>query len=249
MTGWSGDNLIYTLSRTDLNPWQTGSGKLKAYNVSTGKLTMLDQTTGSGNVNSNVYEYYNFVYLSAGNVIYGKGWTTQSQDDADFTGKEETLSSISPSGQNHQVVASYDAATKTADYSPYLPNSIYILASAQGSDDTYYDYQVGTPPQQISLSLEEFYKNYPIYYPSPDGKKTVWTEQRDGKNTLLVGDANGSNGKVAASLSDYSAFGWYSSQYLLITKDNSELAIIGLTGGTPQKITDYQANTYYATLP
>jgi len=250
LSGWLGSRLIYSLSRTDLDPWQTGAGKLKSYDANTGKITTLDQTTGSGDAGSNIYEYYNFIFLSGDTVTFAKGWTTLSFDAVDFTGKTETLSSISASGQNHKVVASYDAVTKAVDYSAHLPNSVYILTNTLGDDDySYFDYLVDSTPKQITLSFDQFYKAYPTFYVSQDSKKTVWTELRDGKNAIIIGDADGSSDKAIASLSGDSAFGWYGQQYVLLNKDGSELYIIGVEGGTPLKITDYEGNTYYANPP
>src|SRR3990167_649822 len=249
LEGWAGDKLIYTVSRTDLSPWQTGAGKLKSYNASTGKVTTLDQTTGSGNVNSNVYEYYNFVYLSGDSVIYGKGWATQSEDDADFTGKQETLSSISANGQDHKVVASYDTATKKMDFAAHAPSAIYILMTTQDSGaEEFFDYQVGSQPKAVTLTIDDFYKNYPIYISSPDGKRTLWTEVHDGKNVATVGDSNGANAKVITQSDDYTSFGWFGDKYLLVSKDNSELGITGLNNTPIQTITSYQADTLYAKL-
>lgn len=250
LAGWRGSNLVYSLLRTDLKPWQTGAGKLKSYDANTGKLTTLDQTTGSGDANSNIYEYYNLVFLSGDTVTYAKGWTTQSYGAADFSGKQETLSSISLGGQNHKVVASYDAATKSVDFSPHSPNAIYILTSTQGNDDySYFDYEVGSTPKQISLTFDQFYKAYPTYYQSADDKKAVWTEQRDGKNAIIIGNSDGTNGKQIASLNAQEAFGWYGQQYVLLSKTASELSALGSGGGTPLQITSYQGGSYYATPP
>lgn len=244
--GWLGSSVVYSISRTDLSPWQVGAGKLKAYDASSGKITTLDQTAGSGNVNSNIHEYYSFVFLAGGDVVYAKSWTTQSSDSADFTGKEDKLSSISSNGQNHKVIASYDAATKTTDFVAHKPNSIYILTSTQETDDyTYFDYVIGSPPKQISLTLDEFYSFYPTFYHSPDGKKTAWTETRDGKKALIVANSDGENEKAVAMLDEHTAFGWFTNQYLLVAKNGSELAIISADGGASLKLANYQSGTYY----
>ena len=250
LEGWGGDSLIYTVSRTDLNPWQTGAAKLKAYSAGTGKITTLDQTTGSGDAGSNIHEFYSFVYLSGDTVVYGKGWTSQSDNDADFTGKQETLSAISAGGQNHKVVASADAATKAMDFAPSASNAIYILITTTGTgSEEFLDYQIGTQPQPAEITSEDFYKNYPVYISSPDGKKTLWMEIRDGKTAIMVGNVNGANGKVAVSGDEYSSFGWFTNRYLLLSKDGSELAITGLENDPVQTITSYQADTVYSKQP
>jgi len=249
LNGWIGDHLVLTASRTDVKPWQTGSSKLKSYNAGTGKLTTLDQTTGDGDAGSNIYEYYSFVYLSGELVSFGKGWTSQTPDSADYTGKEETLSSISAGGQNGRKAAGYDAAAKTVDYAVHLPSSVYLLVSSQGSDqEEYFDYKAGETPQAASLSFGDFYGDYPNYYLSPDGKHASWSEPRDGKSAVVVGESDGTKGTAVASLdSNFRVFGWYSSEYLLVSSE-SKLFIMGVDGGTPHKITDFGADNYYMAL-
>lgn len=245
ISGWLGDNLIYTVSRTDLSPWNTGASKLKSYDASTGKLILLDQTSGTGDASSNAYEYYGLVFLSGDSVVYGKGWTSKYPSSADYSGKQETLSVISANGQNHKVISQYAADTKTVYYTPHGPNAVYIVTNTQGQTDyTYYDYVVGSAPKQISLTNDQLYKNYPTYYPSPDGKQTLWTEIRDG-NALLIGDTTGSGGKVIATIANSSPVGWFSGQYVLVSKDSNELYVMSVSGSAPLKISNYLNTSYY----
>ncbi|PJE65283.1 hypothetical protein COU91_02455 [Candidatus Saccharibacteria bacterium CG10_big_fil_rev_8_21_14_0_10_47_8] len=245
LSGWLGDKLIYTVSRTDLSPWNNGSGKLKSYDANTGKLILLDQTSGTGDASSNNYEYYGLVFLSGDSVIYGKGWTSQYPSSADYSGKQETLSVISANGQNHKVVSQYAADTKTVYYTPHGPNSVYVVTNTQSQTDyTYYDYVVDSAPKQISLTNDQLYKNYPTYYLSPDGKQTLWTEIRDG-NAILVGDTTGSGGKVIATIAGSSPVGWFTGQYVLVSKNINELYIMGVAGGAPLKISSYLNTSYY----
>lgn len=250
ISGWLGNNLIFTVSRTDLSPWKTGAGKLKSYDANTGKLTLLDQTNGAGDAASNTYEYYGLVFPSGDSVIFGKGWTSQNAATADYSGKQETLSTISVTGQNHQVVAKYDSATKSVYYTPHAANAIYVVEStdSQPSANVYYDYLVGSTPKQISLSNDQLYKAYSTYYPSPDGKQTLWSEDRDG-NAVLIGDAAGGNGKVVIKSSNAYPLGWFTSHYILLTKDGNELDILGVDGGTPLKITNFLSTSYYGLVP
>ena len=78
---------------------------------------------------------------------------------------------------------------------------------------------------------------------SPSGNVTFWSETRDGKNTLFVGDGQGANQKEIAKLSDYQTYGWYTEDYLLVSKDGSELYILGKDGikkdSEALKIMDY----------
>ena len=58
-------------------------------------------------------------------------------------------------------------------------------------------------------------------------------------NTLFIGDSSGGSGKQIATLSDYDTYGWYTDDYLLVSKNGSELYIMPVSGGTPIKISDY----------
>jgi hypothetical protein len=90
------------------------------------------------------------------------------------------------------------------------------------------------------MTYDKFYgSSYPTYLLSPSGSKTFWADPRDGKYSLIVGDAEGKNGKQIAELSDYNAYGWYTDDYVLVSKGSSELYILPAAGGTALKVTDY----------
>ena len=67
--GWAGNSLIYYSTRSDLPDWRTGRDKLKSYDASTGKLTLLDQSAAVGDSSASYYEYYTFV-MAAGENVY-----------------------------------------------------------------------------------------------------------------------------------------------------------------------------------
>lgn len=239
ITGWVGDNLVYSVSRNDIPAWQSNKYKLKSYDATTGKIILLDQTSAVGDVNAYGYEYYSNVLTSGSTVVYFKDWSYVS-DKTLLSGKQSTISEISPNGQNHKVVASYDAANNTMAYVQHSPNAVYIWQQAANpANSQFLDYVVGSSPKQVSISESQFYQNYPIYYWAFSDKQVLWSETRDG-NTLLVGDSTGANAKTALSQSDYMPYGWYDDQYLLVSKSGSELYIMPVTGGTPLKITSYQ---------
>jgi len=239
ITGWIGDNLIYTVSRNDIPAWQANKYKLKGYDATTGKITLLDQTSAVGDVNGYSYEYYSNVLTSGTTVVYFKDWSYVA-DKTLLNGKQSTISEISASGQNHKVVAGNDAATNTMAYVQHSPNAIYIWRQAADPASTQFlDYTVGSSPKQVSITETQFYQRYPIYYWSFSDKQVFWNETRDG-NTLLVADSTGANAKTLLSQSDYMPYGWVGDQYLLVSKSGSELYIMPASGGTPMKISNYQ---------
>jgi hypothetical protein len=119
------------------------------------------------------------------------------------------------------------------------PNQI-DLEFSDGAKDNFYAYSNGQVKDAPNQTADNFYSSiYPTYLESPSGTQTFWSEARDGKNTLFIGDDNGQNGKQIATLSDYTPYGWYSDNYLLVSKNGSELYVMPKAGGDAIKVTDY----------
>ncbi len=249
MVGWAGDSLIYyETNGNNYDSSRPSPDKLKSYDAATGKTTLLDQSATIHDADSSAYESYAFVMISGNTVIYAKNWGYGYYADSppDLSSKKSTLSTISANGQNHKVVASYDADDYIS-YTQHSPTSAYIWQEKGVTSDHFFDYSVGlAAPKTASIDHDQFYQSSQTYYASPNGNQTFWAENRDGKNTLLIGDAYGNNSSIVASLNKYEPYGWFSDGYLLLTKNNSELYIIGTKGGTPLKVTDYQptGNSY-----
>ncbi|HEY5549727.1 MAG TPA: hypothetical protein VIK37_00770 [Candidatus Saccharimonadales bacterium] len=245
LVGWSGDNLIYTISRRDLPEWQTGKDKLKSYDAGSGKSTLLDQISATGDAAASAYEYYAFTMVSGENVVYSKSWFPSDEAMADelLNAKKSSLSIILSSGQGYKPVATFDARDNI-QYSRHSPSAVYIWQQA-GDAANFFNYTVGSSaPKSIAINEESFYDSYRIFYLSPSGKKSLWAESRDGKYTIFVADANGLNPATIASLTQYNAHSWFNDEYILTTRKDSELHIMNAGGGEPVKITDFQPTTY-----
>ena len=117
--------------------------------------------------------------------------------------------------------------------------SIYNMAQQKSF---FFEYEDGKLSENKSLETD-FYKNYFTYLFSPSAKQTFWAEDRDGKATLFVGNDHGEDGKEIASLSEYNTYGWYTDDYLLVSKKGSELYVLPasnkLDKTEPFKVTDY----------
>jgi hypothetical protein len=161
-------------------------------------------------------------------------------------GKQNTLSLISANGQGYKRLAAYDA-DEYVEYTQRSPTGLYIWQYSDGdSDGKFYEYTVGaSAPTSVELDSDQFYDAQKISYTSASGQKTLWSEARDGKFSLFVGDAAGLNEKTIQSLGKYDAYGWYGDDYVLVTKDGTELYIMGSDGGKPVKITDFEPTGYY----
>lgn len=245
LQGWAGENLIYTSSRTDLADWQVGKNKLKSYNAKSGKITQLDQTVGVNTPEETASEYYTFQMVSGATVLYAKNWTMNTT----IKSHSNTLHSINADGQNHKQIASYETnnTQPPISYAQHSANSVYIWQQEYNSAGTFYEYILGSAnPKKIEIDSNDFYVGTQGYYPSPSGKQMLWTEMRDGKNALLIGDQNGGNPTSIGNFAEYLPFGWYSDKYVILSKSNNELYIMSASAGAkPLKITDYQYTNYY----
>ncbi len=244
--GWSNDTFIYTVTRQTVPVWQAGQQSLKSYNAATHKLNQLDQTAASGASDADsLREAYGDVYIfPKSEIVFTKDMAAGFAHPGGLTGQQVALQSIHDDGSAKKTIKAFPVpASSYTQYAriptvPDEPGSIYLQDPFVAT--TFYDYGDGQIKVDASLNLQKFYEAYNTYLLSPNGMQTFWSEARDGKNSLFVGDSEGSNGKQIASLSDYAAFGWYGENYLLATKNGSELYILPASGsGQPLKVSDY----------
>jgi hypothetical protein len=248
--GWSGHNFIYMVYRNGSNVWDSNRQLLKSFNADTRKISVIDQTAASG---SNVYDaqYQNMgsVYILDGEVVYLKSWSYGYYNNL---GEDKTtvLQSADPGSATKKTVKSFPV-NQYVSTKLYKPQSLYVrVGSLNGNDPaTFYEYENGSIKVVDDTSDSKFNEAYTTFLVSPSGKKTLWYEPRDGKNTVFVGDENGDNAQLIASLSDYTPYGWYGSndEYILMSKNGSELYVASASGvaGAPLKVTDYHKSRTY----
>ena len=251
LVGWSGHNFIYRVDRNTANYWDNHRQALKSYNADTKKLTTLYQTVGSGTSSyNNQYELIYSIYILDNEIVYLKAWSGNGSG-ADPS-KSMTLVSVNASSNVAKTVHTFDNSFNIGYQAKlYKPQELYIRLQAYPADPTFYEYTNGKLGA-ASVSDEIFNNAYPTYLLSPSGNKTFWTDPRDGKNTLLIGDQDAEAGVQIASLSDFSAYGWYSDDYILLSKNGSELYIAAANKAfsatnQPLKVTNYHKPqiTYY----
>lgn len=245
--GWSGHYFVYTANQANVQQWQSGQNLIKSYDADTNKATQIDQTSAIGTQNDYASNGINFVDLVGNRIVYGLGWSTSYGSSSFLTGEKDTVMSADPDGTNKQDVRDFSISGSTqytyVNALVYNPTTLYIQVST-GQTPVYYVYQsannsVTQSNTVTDTAYNQLQQNYVTYLVSPSGSKTFWSEQRDGKNTLFVGDYYGSNGTQIATLSDYTTYGWYSDNYLLVEKNGSELYIMPTSGGQALKISDY----------
>lgn len=247
LNGWVSDSFVYTVTRGSVQLWQANRQTIKSYNAQTKKAVVLDQTTATGSGQSDyLTELIGGVYAYNDQVYYIKNWTTAYTNAAAIANKQATFNSVKPDGSAKRAIKSFGLADGTTAIDVTLeqrtesPSSIDLKFS-DGSKDNFYIYANGQVKDEPSGTADSFYTaDYPTYLQSPSSDMTFWGDSRDGKNTLFVGDGSGQNGKQIASLSEYKTYGWYSDDYLLVSKNSSELYIMPKAGSKePIKISDY----------
>jgi hypothetical protein len=246
LTGWVDGNFVYTVTRNNIQPWQPNRESLKSYNASTKKLTTLEQTTaeGSGSYDS-MSQSFGQIYGYGGEVYYILQWNGTGSYYDQAKNKQATFNSVKPDGSAKKAIKSFSTASD-GYYSVNLderitsPDSIELEAT-DGAHTDYFTYSNGQVKNDTNMNQQKFYDtSYPTFLQSPSGKDTFWSESRDGKNTLFVGGEDGDGEKQIAQLSDYNTYGWYTDDYLLVSKNGSELYIMGKDGKqVPVKISDY----------
>jgi hypothetical protein len=245
LVGWYDHNFVYSLTRNNLSYWQAGRQAIKSYDADHLQLNQLDQNQAEGDSSSYAYQSFYSFYILNGVVVYNTDWNKQGVNSSslDLTGKNDTIRAVQPNGQNKKDYQSF--ATNDVNYiqsSLYQPQSVYYAVYDSAGKPTYYQFQ-NQSVKTATITQDALDQTYPTFLLSPSGKQTLWTELRDGKNTLFTGDDNAGSKKQLVSASDYAPYGWYSDNYILLSKSSSELYIAGpgtLAGGrAPFKITDY----------
>lgn len=243
LLGWSDDFFTYIASQNNFQPWQPKASSLKSYNAQTKQLTVLDYTNASGSSLADA-QYESFgtnAILLDDQIVYSKTWY-QYPGYLQVNGQSNTLNVVKPNNTGKKTIKSLDSSKSYfGSLVFHAPDSVYIqTANLDSSPPVYYEFNGVGLTQNNSLTNDDIFKTYPTYLYSPDDSQTFWSEPRDGKNTLFVGDENGQNGKQIATLSDYNTYGWYTDNYLLVSENASELFIMAKDGSQPAvKISDY----------
>jgi hypothetical protein len=249
--GWSDHSFVYTLVDNGVLTGGNGQTYLKSYDADSGKTTTIDQTSAGqsqvGTQTSNVAQAISFVNIVNTKVVYGLTWSSNP-------------ATVSTNNDNEILSANIDGSDKTNlktisiplnTYSTYMsaleakPGSLQIQSSVGAQlPNVYFVYndKNNSVTQTNTISDSTYAQEAQdkiTYLASPSGNQTFWAEQRDGKSTLFVGDADGNNSNQIASLSDYTTYAWYSDKYILVEKGGSELYIMPAGGGQALKISDY----------
>ena len=249
LRGWAGDNLVYTSQRQDLPNWQTGTNRLKSYDATSGKVTVLDQSSASGDSTASISENYSLAITYSNNVIYAKSWNQAGDSLASanlLATKQNTLAVIGANGQNQKVAATYPAAD-SVQYGQHGAEGLYVWDGSPPNADKFYDFNLasGGIKQISSITSSDFYQDGLAFYYSASGNQAAWNEYRNGQETLVVSDNTGANQQVINGSASDTVAGWLGDQYILLSYNNSTLFVIGTKGSNPIKVADYQSTSFY----
>ncbi len=245
LAGWSNHTFAYSVTRNKMQAWQPNRIAVKSYDADKKQILTVDQNEAEGDANNYKNQFLESFYLLHDKLVYITRWYNVSpyyvaNALADKTGsiREVTVGTTTKK----------DVKTFPSDQYyiqrvlPYQSNELYFdfYSQADGKEQ-FFEYSNGTVDSVSDADAQKISDNaaYPTYLVSPQDDKTFWSEQRDGKDTFFVGDADGQNGKQVAVLDDYQVYGWYTNDYLLVSTKGSELYILPATGGTPLKVADY----------
>lgn len=223
LIGWSGHKFIYKVTRETGDQWNDKRQVLKSYDVESKKITAIDQALGSG---TSYYDYRheNIInpYILNNEIVYTKSWDRSAYQAGDF---KMSVMSATPDGKKSVVKEIAQPQGAYVNLRLYKPQELYVSFTDTAGKATYYEYENWSLKQADTITEDQFNSPYPTYLVSPNGKRVFWSEVRDGKNSLFIGDENGGSGKQVASLSDFTPYGWYSDKYILLSKNGSELYI------------------------
>jgi len=247
LSGWSEHIFAYSVSRNGVKPWQPNVQAVKTYNAEKKQIATIDQTEAQGDSTNYTAQYFTNFYLLRDKLIYAVAWNTYRyyfSSENQLAGKNIIVREVAVGTTDKK-----DVKTFPADQSyfqriiPYSPTEAYIdVYSNTDSKEHYYEYDDGKVENVSDSDAQRVVAqpSYPTYLLSPAGSKTAWSEARDGHSIFFIGDAAGKDGKQFVDLNDeYQVYGWYTNDYLLLSKKGSELYIVSAAGGTPLKITDY----------
>ncbi len=233
VSGWADSRLVYHVVRTNVGEDQAGKRSIKSYDATSGKLTELYKSQ----------PYYGPSITLIGNeVIYTNWYNIQTYP----AGTKIGVYSVQADGTGAKTVVETTRDKATGyDVRQYEPREVRILGNMYGGNKEY-EYKDGKL-SEVKLDEQAFYNaSYPVFLQSPSAKQVFWAEARDGKAVMLTGDQNGENEKEIAKLdTGYRQYGWFTDNYVLVSKNNSELYILPASGAdTPLKVTDYHKPAY-----
>lgn len=243
--GWSGHSFFYQIYRQDKKLSENGREAIKTYNADSRKLTIVDESQAMAlDSNSQYSQSLSNHYITDQAVVYTRTWSRSGYVPSVPvpTDKTSDIIRVNSDGTGKKILKSYPSQTLSyISAKLYAPQEIYFQLNAENGKQTYAEIEDGA--FHDGADGDKFDSQYPTFLMSPDGKQAFWSESRDGKNTIFIGDKNANNKQEVAVKSEYQAFGWFTDEYVLMQKGGSELYITTTkqlkAGAAPLKVSDY----------
>lgn len=246
LVGWSDHRFIYkeyALGQygADYDNWQIQS--VAAVNRA---VTTLDKKSDAMSQYSRpVHDNADLVYiLDGGTIVYAKVWSSTDEFGMHTADQQSGVMAVQSDGSAKRWLKFYSSnEVGQIETKLYKPQEIHYRVTNRGGVHRENLMTVNKKIEIVPPALQKFDISYPTFLISPDGKRSFWSEARDGKFALFVGDSNSGGKQQLALASEYSAYGWMTDKYLLLQKNNSELYITTedniKNGAEPLKISDY----------
>lgn len=211
---WVGTRLVYVMLTDETNPDDPNRFKLMSYDYVSGDNRQLASTN-----------YFNSVVSAAGKIYYAPSSAYQNGVNlgvfvvhADGSGKDVLLNQESW----NMVRTAYDSI---------------VIAVQQD----WYGYKPGDKTPQ-KLSGQPTDTTSQVFVDSPDGKHSVWLDNRDGKGVIVVYDVAQKSEKVLLSENGLSGpLRWLNNStvvYRLVGQRETADYLVSLDGGTAHKVAD-----------
>lgn len=215
LVGWAGDRLVFVAITSGPSAATAQRNRLLSYNLEDGGKTVELATSN----------YFNDLLMARGVVYFAPSSAIDGGTPAQFY-------QINPDGSNQKSLFNQEVWS-------ILRTSYDHFSLSVGQQ--WYDYALGaTQPKKQDIAPTT--KTGRVYLDSPDGKKSVWVDQRDGKGTLIVYDIAGNKDTV---LTARTGLGlptvWLDNNTVVFRVDSKdEVAdyVISLQGGEARKIRD-----------
>lgn len=212
IVGWVGDRLVYVQIAAGASTSNPKRQRLMTYDYATGESTEIASSN-----------YFNDVLLADDKIYY-------APSAAFSDGANIALFVVDPDGKNRKVLIDKEVWNIfRTDYS--------TLAIAVGQ--AWYEYKPNDGKVN-ALSGAPATQKSRIYVNSPDKKRSVWVDDRDGKGVLLVYNLENREDATIASMSGLTTpMTWLNDTtvvYRINTDQETADYVVNIEGGEPRKL-------------
>jgi hypothetical protein len=243
LLGWLQNELLFTSQKINIPVYTPEQTALYTYNTENKELKLLDKTLAEGTSETDyAAEYFGNFYINDTTLYYEKYWKASYYYGARLANKKIVIHAYTRTNGTVLIAAwqaGYDSFVKSVQVGP---KKYFVYVQQDGVKNSFWELQNQAVVESAVISAADFTnRTFPTYYVSPSGTLAVWQQQSKGKNDIFIGDEKGTSQTDFALQTDYSLYGWYSNDYVLVHKAGS-LYVVSRFGikptSTPLKISD-----------